>query len=330
MKIKISAISYHLPEAVEGVETLQRDNPDWDMPKILDKTGILNRYISTAGETAVDLAFAAGKKLLGTIPNIEEIDLLILVTQSSDYVLPTSACILQDRLGLPKNCMAFDVNLGCSGFVYALSIAGSLIESGVARKGLILCADTYTKYIGKNDRTCRPLFSDGAAATLVESSATDDMGPFELGTDGAGYDRLIVKHGGARESDRKADQVAAACRGSLEMSGSDVFLFTMRVVPPCINKLLDRTGLTLENIDLFVFHQASKLVIENLIRTLSLDKDKVFTNFENIGNTVSASIPIALKDADTQGRLKEGDTVMLVGFGVGLSWGATLIRWSTT
>jgi len=326
MKVKISAISYYLPDTAEGVDTLQRDNPDWDMPKILDKTGILTRYISAPAETAVDLAFAAGKKLLGTISNIEEIDLLILVTQSPDYVLPTSACILQDRLGLPKNCMAFDVNMGCSGFVYALSIAGSLIESGVAHKGLILCADTYTKYIGKNDRTCRPLFSDGAAATLVESSATDDMGPFELGTDGAGYDRLIVKHSGARDS----GQVANACCGSLEMYGSDVFLFTMRVVPQSINKLLERTGFTLENIDLFVFHQASKLVIENIIRTLSLDKSKVFTNFENVGNTVSASIPIALKDAATQGRLKEGDTVMLAGFGVGLSWGATLIRWSAT
>lgn len=325
MKVKISAISYHLPETIEGVEVLQRDNSDWDMPKILDKTGIHNRYISTLGETAVDLAFEAGKKLLRNIPKHDDIDLLILVTQSPDYVLPTSACILQDRLGLSKNCMAFDINLGCSGFVYALSIASGLIESGVAHKGLILCADTYTKYIEKNDRTCRPLFSDGAAAILVEGSDIDCIGPFEFGTDGAGHDRLIVKNSGARETDPAVN----ACRGSLVMHGSDVFLFTMRVVPSCVTKLLNQAGLTLENIDLIVFHQASKLVIENLIRTMSLNKEKVFTNFENIGNTVSASIPIALKDAETQGRLKEGDTVLLVGFGVGLSWGATLIRWST-
>jgi 3-oxoacyl-[acyl-carrier-protein] synthase-3 len=324
VKIKISAISYHLPEIIEGVDILQRDNPEWDMPKILEKTGIRERYISAPAETAVDLAFKAGMKLLSSISDIEDIDLLILVTQSPDYVLPTSACILQDRLGLSKNCMAFDVNLGCSGFVYALSIAGGLIESGVARKGLILCADTYSKYIGKNDRTCRPLFSDGAAATLIESSEIDCIGPFELGTDGAGYDRLIVKHSGAREAGLSAE----ICSDSLEMSGGDVFLFTMRVVPPCINKLLDRTELKLENVDLIVFHQASKLVIDNLIRTMSLDKSKVFTNYENIGNTVSASIPIALKDASTQGRLKDGDTVLLVGFGVGLSWGATLMRWS--
>lgn len=326
MKVKISAISYHLPDKIEGVEELQIDNPDWDLPKILEKTGIHNRYLASPEETAVDLAFEAGKKLFADMPCHDQIDLLILVTQSPDYVLPSSACILQNRLGLSKNCMAFDVNLGCSGFVYALSIASSLIESGVAHKALLLCADTYSKYIEKNDRTCRPIFSDGAAAIMLEgNNDTDYIGPFEFGTDGAGYDRLIVKRSGAKD----ADQIANSCRGSLEMYGSDVFLFTMRVVPECINNLLHRTGRTLESIDLFVFHQASKLVIENLIRTLSLDKDKVFTNFENIGNTVSASIPIALKDADMLGRLKEDDTVMLIGFGVGLSWGATLIRWSS-
>ena len=325
MKVKISAISYHLPDMVEDVGTLQRDNPDWDMDKILDKTGIYKRYISAPDETAVDLAFKAGKKLIESSNEYDEIDLLILVTQSPDYVLPTSACILQNRLGLQTNCIAFDVNLGCSGFIYALSIAGSLIESGVARKGLILCADTYTKYIGKHDRACRPIFSDGASATIIEGCELDYIGPFELGSDGAGYDRLIVKNSGARQE----ESLGMTGAGSLEMYGSDVFLFTMRVVPLSINNLLKRLDLKLENINLFVFHQASKLVIENLIRTMSLEKDKVFTNFEYVGNTVSASIPIALKDAETQGRLKDGDDVMLIGFGVGLSWGATMVRWST-
>ena len=324
MKVKISAIEYHLPDRIEGVGELKYDNPDWDMPKILDKTGIYNRYISARGETAVDLAFEAGKKLLGNTFEHEDIDLLILVTQSPDYVLPSGACILQNRLGLPINCMAFDVNLGCSGFVYALSIASGLIESGIAHKGLILCSDTYSKYIEKNDRTCRPLFSDAAAAILVERSDADYIGPSEFGTDGAGHASLIVKHSGARDADQTSDQ----CRNSLYMNGSEVFMFTMREVPSCVTKLLKHANITLEHIDLIVFHQASKLVIENLIRSMALNKNKVFTNFDNIGNTVSASIPIALKDAEMQGQLKEGDTVMLVGFGVGLSWGATLIRWS--
>ncbi len=324
MKAKISALAYHLPDTMEQADVLQGDNPDWVMPKIMEKTGIHTRYISAQGETAVDLAGAAGEKLFAEIPCREEVDLLVLVTQSPDYVLPTSACILQDRLSLSTGCMAFDVNLGCSGFVYALSIVGGLIESGVAHKGLILCAETYSKYIEKDDRTCRPIFSDGAAAILVEGSKADDMGPFEFGTDGFGYDRLIVRQSGARDTDQPADSQ----RGSLEMHGSDIFLFTMRVIPQCINKLLERTGRTLPEIDLFVFHQASKLVIDNLIRLMSLDNEKVFVNYDSIGNTVSASIPVALKDASAQGCLKEGDTVMLVGFGVGLSWGATLIRWT--
>jgi len=247
-----------------------------------------------------------------------------LVTQSPDYVLPTSACILQDRLGLSKKCMAFDINLGCSGFIYALSIVGSLIESGVAKKGLILCSDTYTKYIDKSDRTCRPIFSDGASATLLVGSDIDKVGPFVLGTDGSGYEKLIVKEGGAREPHISSNSY----HGTLEMRGADVFLFTLNSVPTCMNELLDKSKLDIEDIDLFVFHQASKLVLENLIRAMSLDEDKVFINLRDTGNTVSASIPIALKDAETKGRLRNGDTVMLIGFGVGLSWGATLITWA--
>jgi len=326
MKLKISAISYHLPSLVETNDTLKEDNPDWDIPKILDKTGILTRYISAADETAVDLAFEAGTKLLHSdIVNLEEIDLLILVTQSPDFVLPTSACILQVKLGLTKRCMAFDINLGCSGFIYALSVAGGLIESGVATKGIILCADTYSKYIAKNDRTCRPIFSDGASAVFVELSKTDDIGPFDFGTDGSGFDKLIVKGSGARNP----NLIKNKSTSNLEMNGSNVFLFTMNVVPKSINNLLSRTSKTLDDIDLIVFHQASKLVIDNIIKKLSLDEKKVFINYASIGNTVSATIPIALKDASSQGRLKAGDTVMVVGFGVGLSWGATLINWTS-
>ena len=326
MKIKISSISYHLPEKTEGLIDLQCDNPDWDMPKVFEKTGIRTRHIASSDQTASDLAYIAAEQLLFGTQIRNQIDLLILVTQSPDYLLPTSACILQDRLRLSQNCMAFDINLGCSGFVSALSIAGGLIESGVAQKGLILCADTYSKYIAKTDRTCRPVFSDGAAAILVEASTTDSLGPFEFGTDGSGFDRLIVRGGGARDPNTEP----GFHPNTLEMHGSDVFLFTMRVVPECVSKLLDRAGLTIDQIDLFIFHQASKLVIENLTRSLSLKPEKVFENYEFIGNTVSATIPIALKDAAGQGRLKDGNIVMLIGFGVGLSWAATLVRWSIT
>jgi len=324
MKVKIDLNAYYLPETKEGNESLKFDNPDWDMSKISDKTGIFTRSIASTHQTAVDLAYEAGSRLLEDESCKEDIDLVVLVTQSPDYVLPTSACILQDRLGLSKKCMAFDINLGCSGFIYALSIVGSLIESGVAKKGLILCSDTYTKYIDKSDRTCKPIFSDGASATLLVNSDIDKVGPFVLGTDGSGYDKLIVKEGGAREPQISSN----SHHGTLEMRGADVFLFTLNAVPICVNELLDKSKLNIEDVDLFVFHQASQLVLENLIRAMSLDENKVFINLKDIGNIVSASIPIALKDAETQGRLKNGDTIMLVGFGVGLSWGATLLTWT--
>ena len=323
MKVKIDSNAYYLPEKKESNESLKLDNPNWDMSKISDKTGVFTRSIASTHQTAVDLAFEAGSRLLKDSSCKEDIDLVVLVTQSPDYVLPTSACILQDRLGLSKKCMAFDINLGCSGFIYALSIVGSLIESGVAKKGLILCSDTYTKYIDKSDRTCRPIFSDGASATLLVGSDIDKVGPFVLGTDGSGYEKLIVKEGGAREPHISSNSY----HGTLEMRGADVFLFTLNSVPTCMNELLDKSKLDIEDIDLFVFHQASKLVLENLIRAMSLDEDKVFINLRDTGNTVSASIPIALKDAETKGRLRNGDTVMLIGFGVGLSWGATVITW---
>ena len=323
MRVKIDSIEYYLPEKKESDKDLLLDNPDWDMSKIVEKTGISTRSIASSDQTAVDLAFEAAIKLLKGVSSKEDIDLIILVTQSPDYVLPTSACILQNQLGLSKKCMAFDMNLGCSGFVYAISVASSLIESGVANKGLVLCSETYSKYIHKNDRTCRPIFSDGASATLLSGSNSDNIGPFVFGTDGSGYEKLIVRRGGAREPKNIEDSTY----GLLEMNGSDVFLFTLSSIPPCINMLLDKSSLRIKDIDLFVFHQASKLVLENIIRIMSLDKDKVYINLKNVGNTVSATIPIALKDAENQGRIKDGDRVMLVGFGVGLSWGATLITW---
>jgi len=323
MKFKITNISYHLPSNTEDLNDLQDDNSNWDISKIYEKTGINKRWISNLDETSCDLAVIAANKLFDSCSVArQDVDLLIFVSQSSDYFLPTTACIIQDRVGLPNNCMAFDVNLGCSGFVYALSIAGSLLDSGVANKGLILCSDTYTKFISKDDRTCRPIFSDGAATILVEKSDIKSIGPFIFGTDGSGFDRLIVKNGGMRNYSKNNTQDI-----TLEMNGSSVFLFTMNEIPKLINKILDKAELNIKDLDLIIFHQASKFVIDNLIEKLSLDRNKVFINYEFIGNTVSASIPIALKDACDQNRLKNGDKIMLVGFGVGLSWGSAIVDW---
>jgi 3-oxoacyl-[acyl-carrier-protein] synthase-3 len=324
MKAKISYIDYYFPLVSEGIETLKNDNPLWEISKIFEKTGIKKRYISDPKETSLDLAYAAGKKVLVSSGLTQSINLLILVTQSPEYFLPSGSCILQDRLGLKKETMAFDINLGCSGYVYALSVAGSLIESKVADTALIICSDTYTKYILKHDRTCRPLFSDAAAATILERSDYDSIKKFDFGTDGSGFDKLIVKDGGF-----KNPNIGTQVKPTIEMQGSNVFLFTMKEIPKTVTSLLEKNGMFLEDIDLVIFHQASKFVIESLVEKLSINKNKVFNNYASTGNTVSASIPIAIKDALDEKKLKSGDMILIIGFGVGLSWGATILEWGS-
>ena len=321
MKVTITANEYYLPPKIEDGRTLKRDNPDWCIEDIEQKTGIRLRHVSGPEETATDMAVLAAKKLFASGLQKADIDFIVLITQSPDYALPTSACILQDRLGLRKACMAFDVNLGCSGFIYGLAIGGGLIETGLAKKGLLFCSETYTKYIDKSDRTCRPIFGDGASVTLLAPCDRNSLGPFEMGTDGSGFRNLIVPSSGARTPD------LGAIEHKLFMNGAKVFMFTMDMVPKCVTALLEKCEKTISDIDLFVFHQASKLVMDNIIRRLELPEEKVFVNYHRVGNTVSASIPIALKDAVDEKRLKKGDQVMLVGFGVGYSWGACLLHW---
>lgn len=322
MKVSIKAIEYYLPPKTEDGSVLKKDNPDWRIEDIEKKTGVQVRHIADPEQTATDMAELAAKKLIAAGVPKENIDFLVLITQSPDYTLPTSACILQDRLGLPASCMAFDVNLGCSGFIYGLAIGGSLIEAGLARRGLICCSETYSRYIDKADRVCRPIFSDGAAVTLLESCDRHNFGPFEMGADGSGFRNLIVPLSGARMAAAETD------KNRLFMAGADVFMFTMEKVPECVIALLGKSGKTISDIDHFVFHQASKLVIDNIVRRLELPEEKVFRNYQMIGNTVSASIPIALKDAVSEKKIKKDNLVMLVGFGVGYSWGSCLVKWS--
>jgi len=321
MYICIKGIEYYLPATKETNVSLKDDNPDWRINDIEKKTGITSRRISSKLQTATDMAESACRKLINNGLNIKDVDFIILVTQSPDYVLPTSACILQDRIGA-GSCIAFDINLGCSGFVYGLAVSSSLISSGLARQGILVCSDTYTKYIDKHDRTCRPLFSDAAAATHISVASKDSIGSFELGSDGSGFDQLIVQSSGSRVNSNKNQS------SKLYMSGADVFMFTMDMVPKVVNSVLLKSNKTIEDIDLFVFHQASKLVIDSIVRHLELPKEKVFVNLKNIGNTVSATILIALSDAVRGDKINTGDLIMLVGFGVGYSWGGCLIRWT--
>jgi 3-oxoacyl-[acyl-carrier-protein] synthase-3 len=327
----IRAIEYHLPERILTNRELAEAFPDWTVEKITGKTGIVERRLAAAEECASDLAVAAARKLFASgMCRPESIDFLLLCTQSPDYFLPTTACVLQDRLGLPTSAGALDFNLGCSGFVYGLSLAKGLIETGQAGNVLLLTAETYSKFLHPEDRGVRAIFGDAAAATLVQ--ARDDapagslpwIGPFVFGTDGKGMNNLIVAKGGMRQ-----ESAAVTTNGSadhLHMNGPEIFTFTLNAVPQAVKNLLERAGKGIDDIDLFVFHQANRFMLDHLRDRLKIPKEKFVVAMSHCGNTVSSTIPIALRDAANQQLLHPGQLVMLVGFGVGYSWGATLIR----
>jgi len=332
--VKISGIEFHLGPLCESNRDMLTDNPSWDLAAIEEATGITSRRVARDEEYASDLGVAAAEKLFDRgIARRADIDALIVCTQSPDYLLPTTACIIQERLKLSTGTAAFDVNLGCSGYVYGLAIASSLLKSGVASKLLLLNADTYSKFVSKTDRTCRPIFGDGAAVTLIESTDSDDfMGPFDLGTDGRGTDKLIHFGSGVRGSSLGSagykGESGNSEKSSLKMDGAGVMMFTMRAVPKTVEGLLKKADLQKEQIDLYFFHQASRTVLDNIVRHLALPSEKVFRGFSEIGNMVSASIPIALRQAADQDRLRAGQTIMLVGFGVGYSWGSCILKWT--
>lgn len=322
--ISIRRISYLLGEEEIFISSFKNENPDWDIEKIISKTGISKVYYSDKNQTAVDLAVLALNKFFTENNDIHknEIDGLIFVTQSPDYTLPTSACIIQDRVGLPKEMIAFDVNLGCSGFVKSLSVVSSLINSGTCKNCLIVTSETYSKYIRNNDRTNKPLFSDGASVTLVCHGGDFEIGPSEFGVDGSGAEHLIVYGSGAKIDDSKP-------KNELYMNGSEIFLFTISTIPKLVKKFLDENNLLIDDIDKFYFHQASKLILEALGKKLNISEKKLIINNQNIGNTVSSTIPISLKLTQKSGNLNKGDLVLIIGFGVGLSYGLTLIKWGS-
>jgi 3-oxoacyl-[acyl-carrier-protein] synthase-3 len=332
----IKAISSHLPAGELTNEQLAEEFGDVEAGVILERTGIRVRRIAAPEECASDLGLAAARNLFESgACRPEEIDFLLLCTQSPDYLLPATACIMQERLGLRTDCGAIDFNQGCSGYVYGLSLAKSLIETDVAHNVLLITADTYSKYINARDRSVRTLFGDGAAATLLAASESesDSIGPFVFGTDGRGAEQLIVPAGGMRRphdnevmTETQDEQGNWRSPQNLYMNGPEIFNFTMRTVPQVMDELLRKAGLSLEEIDYVIPHQANKFMLERLQRRLKIPAEKFHVELETTGNTVSSTIPIALESARRQGRITSGDTVALIGFGVGYSWAATLVR----
>jgi 3-oxoacyl-[acyl-carrier-protein] synthase-3 len=337
MQAVISDIEYYLPEHVVSNADLAAEFPAWSMEKIRAKTGIAERHIAAPGECASDLGFRAAQGLFDSgACRADEVDYLLFCTQSPDYFLPTTACLLQDRLGIPTHAGALDFNLGCSGFVYGLSLAHGLIGTRQASCILLITAETYSKFIHPQDKSVRTLFGDAAAATLVRAvpGPGDEAVAYVFGTDGRGGDNLIVPAGGLRypcspETGAVVleDDGNARSQNNLYMNGGEIFNFTLSAIPDCVNRLLARTGKQVEDVDLFVFHQANQYMLDHLRKKMRIPPEKFFVWLASCGNTVSSTIPIALKHAACEGRLSSGHLVMLVGFGVGYSWGATLLRW---
>lgn len=337
MSAAITAIEFHMPDKVLANEELAELSTLWTAEKIHAKTGIHQRRIAQSDECSSDLAVAAAKKLFESgACRAEDIDFLLLCTQSPDYLLPTTACIVQQRLQLTNAVGALDFNLGCSGYVYGLGLAKGLVETGQASRVLLITAETYSKFIREEDLNVRTLFGDGATATLVCDDSSDpdvhssqsgpSIGPLMYGTDGSGADNLIVRESALRIFDPDEQSELTDQRGRLFMNGPQIFTFTLKAVPKLVKSLLEKSDRTLDDVDLFVFHQANEYMLQHLRKKIGIPEDRFYCAMREYGNTVSSTIPIALKHAQFEGRLHPASTVMLVGFGVGYSWGAAMIR----
>lgn len=332
MKAYIEALAYDLPEKVLTNAELAKEFPEWTEEKIMKKLGIAERHVVTEQETASDLAVNAAEKLFAENGiQRESVDFLIFCTQSPDYFLPTTACLIQQRLGLANHIGAIDVNLGCSGWIFGLSLAKGLVLSGMAKHVLLLTAETYSKYLHPRDKGNRTIFGDGAAATLVGLEGFAEIGNFSFGTDGNGAENLIVKTGAARQrvrlDDLQFDNFGNPKSSDyLYMNGTEILNYTLDRIPGLIEEVLQKNGYGIDDIDLHVYHQANKY-IANLQRVkMKIAPEKYYCCFEHMGNTVSSTIPIALKEALNEGAIKPGFKVLSVAQGLGYSWGGVMLQ----
>ena len=336
MGIQIKEIEYFLPVNKKTNEDLQKENPEWDVEKVAAKTGIYSRHIAGEDETALDLAIKALEKLFTkTSVKKEDIDGIIFCTQSPDYVMPSNSFLIHEKFEFDKNTWSFDYNLACSGYVYGLCIARGFIETGMAKNIMLITSDTYSKYINKKDRSTVNLFGDGAAVTIISNCDSEESRIIDakLSSSGKDYKSFYIPSGGSRLPKNKntiegTKDESGNIRNleNIHMNGFAVWKFISRIVPQQIQEILINNNLNINDVDFLGFHQASKLTLESLAKALKISNDKVYTNIENIGNTVSSSIPIALKDAIEEKKLKRGDLIVLSGFGVGLSWGTILMK----
>lgn len=328
----IRAISYYLPEKVVTNEELVQEFPEWSVDKVAQKVGVDSRHLAADNETAGDLAEKAARRLFDEYKiDPKSIDFIMLCTQSPDYFLPSTACVLQDRLGIPTSAGAFDYNLGCSGCIYGMAMSKGLIAAGIAKNVLLLTAETYNKYLHPSDKSNRSIFGDGAAACLISTEGFAEIGELSLGTDGSGANNLIVKTGAARQKTATGlsveDEEGHIWRDDyLYMNGGAIFNFTLDAVPAMMKEILEKNQMQKDDVDYYVFHQANKFMLNTIRKVCVLPKDKFYVNLVETGNTVSSTVLIGLKDCIDNGAIKKGNKVMVSGFGVGLSWGGTVLK----
>ena len=335
MQNKITDISCYFPNKILTNNELQNEFPSLKLPELTRLTGVSKRHICALEETSVDMAVAAADKLF-TESSIskKDIDFIIFCSAGGDYITPASACIIHNKLNLPANCGAFDFNQGCTGYIYGLSMADSFISSGNAKNALLITSEAVTKTINKTDSSNRAIFGDAATASIItKKENSKSSSKFIFGTDGSKFDKIIIKYGGERfPLPKNAEQDITDNFGNTKnnanfyMDGSEVFNFSVSKAPELVSQLLLEANLDYSNIDFFIFHQANRIILETIGRKLKIPKHKLIIDIETTGNTVSSTIPIALHNAIKNDKISPGSTVLLAGFGVGFSWGGTIIE----
>ena len=335
MRTQIKDIAYCFPLKTETNDELGSRNPAWNIDMVVQKTGIYTRYVVEDGETAVDLGQKAVERLALHNPGLlDQVDGLIFCSVTEDYQFPRNSYMLHERFKLPPAVFCLDIGMVCSGFVYALAVAHGLLHAGILKNIIVVTADTYTKCVSEKDRATKLLFSDGAAATWVSGSGSNaGLIDIDCGAFGKGFDATWVPAGRSRrpsstDTSWEREDASGNIRTmeQLHMDGKRMLAMVGSLVPKQVRQLLQRNGLTSDDIDLFVFHQASKLVLDSLEKLLRLPPDKNFRNLKELGNMTSASIPVALKDALEGGMLKRGDRVVISGFGAGFSFGSAILE----
>ncbi len=331
--VRVAGIASCVPSRTESVDDLAQIFGLDDAKKIEAVTGVSTRHIADIGICTSDLCVAAAERLLTELAwERNSVDALIFISQTPDYLVPATSCVIHGRLGLAKTCATFDVTLGCSGYVYGLWLASVLLASGGCERTLILVGDTITRNASPRDRSVAPLFGDAGTATALDRDSSAPSSVFTLGTDGTGYDKLIVPASGFRhrrneETGIRRERENGNIRSDedLYMDGAEIFSFTLREVPPLIETSLQQAGWLVDDVDAFVFHQANEFMLKHLSKKMKLPADKVVLTLKDYGNTSSASIPLSISHALRDDLTHNTRNLVIAGFGVGMSWAAAAI-----